>query len=366
MTDEREGLPSASNKWLMQCLGSGELIRNLPPIEEEVGDDAKIGTKRHDLIENRATEFDDQGDEYTVTKALELRGEAIDIIYGGSEDSFTEMELKSEKEQRLWLIDDSFQKVLSGKFDEVIIGFDKAIMIDYKTMFANYGHAKDNWQLRIYAIMIHEKYGVDEVYTALIQPNLDPADRLTMCKYTKRDIEKAKDKLLSWISKFNMDKQPLETGPHCLYCPAKLQCPKHTQESLEVSEMVFDLEAPTTVEILSKIDLAEKYLGDLKKSERAKALAQLSKDPEALPGYRINKGKKSVNIDTKNAWAKLIQKIGGAPFAEACKLSIPQLVKPYKEATGSKESLANVRKELDEMLADCITTKVGKPFVEKS
>ena len=80
--DEREGLPSASNAWIPHCLGSGEAIRSLPPLPDDTSEAANLGTKRHDLAENEASEFDTQADEYSVTRALELKQEAIEAVFG--------------------------------------------------------------------------------------------------------------------------------------------------------------------------------------------------------------------------------------------------------------------------------------------
>jgi len=358
MTDEREGKPSASNKWLLRCLGAGELIRQFPSFEEDNSGDANTGSHRHKLIEDEATVFKTTEEEYVVTRALQLRDEARAIVFDEGH------RYKITKERRYWLTHD-FEKMMSGKYDEMCHDDKTALIIDYKTLNGDHGHAKANGQLLRNAVIVDEVFDFEEVYVALIQPNLEGENQLTMCKYDKPKLIKARKTILDWLLIYNTDGNGRSTGEHCKFCPVRLRCPDNLGTRFELINETTDLAETITPEYMEKVDLAFKLIDDLKKNVRAKALEQLRKDPESLKGYKINKGKTTTEVDTIRAWAKLVQIMGGATFARACKVSMPELTKAYQEATCSDKSLAALRKELEEFLGDCVTKKEGKETIGK-
>jgi len=369
MTDERKGKPSASNKWL-ECPGSGEAIRKLPIVEKKQGADAATGTKRHDLIEKEADEFDSQGDEYAVTRALEKRQEAIEAVFKQKD---IDAGLESIKEQRLWLYNDGFDPIFSGQFDELLIGGKTALIIDYKTLFADHGEANKNPQLRDYVVLVHEKHEIAPLHVALIQPNLPKDKQLTIAKFEKKLIDSSKTLLLKKLERHNADAQPRIPGDYCEFCPARVECPERMGDTFSMVQQTHDIARPVTSEELYKIDLAEKMIKDLKAARRAIAMQQLKADPHCLPGYRINPGKITNKTAAGIAWPLMVQKVPGLVFAEACTLSIPKLVKPYHGALAEEskregfkpKTQKEVRDILDELLEPASTTTIGEPFVEK-
>jgi len=357
MEDEREGLPSGSNQWLFNCLGAGELIRQFPKLGNDKTKDSTTGDRRHWLIETRSTDFNDTEEEYVVTRALQLRDEAIAVVWD------SEKGLKYRKEFREWLLDNNFKKAISCKYDELVIGDCVGLIIDYKTLNNSHGSANENTQLLTNSIIVEANYDFEEIWVALIQPNLGSDMQLTMCKYTRAQLVKAKARLLKWLEKYSQDGHDRTPGNHCKWCPVRTRCAENLGDRFDIISQSTELVEVVTDDYMEKVDLAYKMIKDLKDNARAKALEQLQKDPESLKGYKINKGKTTTTVDTISA--KLVQILGGATFARACKLSLPKLAKAYKDATCSDKPLSEVRKELEELLSDCITKTEGEETIGK-
>jgi len=356
--DERKGLPSASAMpRYFECAGAFEAEKDLPSPDTK---DSIKGTDRHKMMEDDVDEFDSEGDEFSVTRARWLEFDAI------SAAGLEGCEYEDVREERLWMSDDSFNLIFSGMPDRVLIfrAEKRILAYDYKMLHGIHTDASKNWQVISLSVLLFLKYGYP-VDFALIQPNLSGDKALTMCRFTVDALQKARVMIEDRL------KQSGErtVNPHCNFCNARMtdRCP----ESMEFTESIVDtettLDTPTTVEMLDKIKLATKLLKDFGDAEKAKALNQLQADPDSLPGYRLNT-KTKTTVDTQAAWSKLCQNMNANMIISAMKLSIPQLVKPYKdyvESEGDTITLKESRKTLNSLLEDCIETTEGDPFVEK-
>ena len=364
---ERKNLPSASSMpRYMACEGAWMAEKDIPAQDTK---DSIAGTERHELMETDATEFDSQSDEFAVTRARDLLDTAI-LESMLRDNNLTVDDLADERETRIFMSDDNFTDIFSGMPDRVFVSqtISKALVADYKMLFGNHTEAKKNWQLISLAVLVHIKFRVDEVDVALIQPNLPNPSALTMCHFDKKALTKAKKLITERLELITLDgyAAPRTVNPHCNFCKARMTsaCPQSSEFALKATRITEQLGTTTTVELLDKISLAKKLITDFEKAEKVKAVAQLTADPESLPGYKLAT-KNTTTLDTKEAWGKLLQVMDANDVVPAMKLSVPQLVKPYQASKTDKTSLGDCRKELNELLESCTTTEEGEPFIKK-
>lgn len=365
MEDIRKGLPSASamNRYF-KCVGSYMLEKGMP---DNAGEDAKLGTKRHEMIEHNVDSFDNEEDEYMVTRAKQLGAEAIAECGIGLED-----EVEKLVEERIWLYDEKLNQIFSGQIDEGVICQAKSVgvVLDWKLVGAGHAEATQNEQSISNSVLLASKYKLDTVYTAIIQPASE-AHPVTICKLDKDALAMAEDRLRLQLRRIMHEDalSHLDAGSHCKWCKYGTRCQTAAQHNALTVITPMDPDRPASVELLDKIALAKKMLSDLESAEKAKAIAQLENDPDSLPGYKIST-KKTTSTDAQKAWPKLVAHLQGIEIAGAMKLSIPQLVKPFKESMerkpeNGKVTLKKARMQLDELLADCSVTKESDPFLKK-
>lgn len=227
--DERLGLPSASSMArTRRCPGWLALSRSTPQ-RVDGSADADEGTARHSLIEIGADgdAIDDSNAAYTVEQAKRNEAEAVRRIGMEGEDPVTTI-----REQRLWVHDENLQRATSAKLDLAITWQAVALIVDHKTLFSDYGHAKDSEQLLTQVVALCENYGVAKVYVALSQPNLEADKRLTMAEYGWHEIQAARQQLLGWCAEAAKPDAPRNPGEWCLHCPGRHACPEGREMAL--------------------------------------------------------------------------------------------------------------------------------------
>lgn len=363
--DVRKGLPSASamNRYF-PCVGSFQLEKGMP---DNAGADAQLGTKRHKKMEDGNTDFEDEEEEFMLTRAKALGEEAIAQCGITIED-----DVQRIVEERIWLYDEKLNQIFSGQIDEGVICKEKSfgVVLDWKLVGAGHTEATMNEQSICNAVLLAYKYKLDTVYTAIIQPASE-AHAKTICRLDKDALRMAENRLRLQLKRIMHEEavSHLDAGSHCKYCRYGTRCETAAKHNALTVVTPLDPARPTTPEMLDKIALAKKMLTDLEAHEKAKALAQLEEAPDSLPGYKAVT-KKTSKTDAQKAWTKLVSHLQGIEIAGAMTLSIPKLVKPFQESLQRKPengtvSMAKARKQLDELLADCTETKESAPFLKK-
>ena len=104
-----------------------------------------------------------------------------------------------------------------------------ALVADLKSGFAVVEKAELNLQLRGYAVLVDDVSGneLGNVYVSILQPRLwSPSERITLARYTRDDLSKAREHIYDIIEKSERKDAPLVAGEEqCRYCKAKLMCP---------------------------------------------------------------------------------------------------------------------------------------------
>jgi hypothetical protein len=221
--DPREGLPSASiNNLIMRCPGAWSLMDFAPEYEDE---EAGIrGTRIHACLEGkRAIETMPLADRITTLKIMSDEAALVESLnFEGA---------RHVREQRFWIVNDKLKKITSCRPDIVMIEADRAMVINYKTGYADQTPIDENWQVLTEVIAVYDNFeSLMEVTGVLLHPNCGfyTGEKLTMQyqTWTAAQIESAREILIKGVEMALSDNAARISGPQCGYCPCRGICPE--------------------------------------------------------------------------------------------------------------------------------------------
>lgn len=348
--DERMGLPSASSmKRTRRCPGWMNLARTLVAVKGGV--DADAGTARHSLIELDVDpeSLSDSNEAYTVAQSARLREDAVNAM------GWAAGEVVEVKEQRLWVFDGEMKRLCSAKMDHILINGETALVLDYKTLFGNHGHARNNEQLMTGVVAIADHYGVTRVRVALIQPNLPKEQQLTQAEYNEDDINYARKEVIAWCAASTDPDAPRIPGAiQCDFCPARAHCPEAIAAGSFLAK--FDIKTGITPAIMPL--LLEKCIeaDGLTKAIRAHAKVMLEAG-EVINGWMLKPGNETRKVTDPAKLAGLLSNVGATSdeISAIATIALGAAENLYKEKTGL--TAARAKKRLDEELASCDAVK---------
>lgn len=297
MSDGRKNLPSASGiERIKLCRGSFLMEQQYVPLE--VSEVAETGTLIHNCLAGITDpKVLDESERWTYEQCKDYEGDTVRQYFNFQPERINAAVRYSE--QRLYLYDEEKNLVSSGQVDVMYIDKEKnaCLVIDYKTGWKAVTDPVSNMQLRAYAVLAWQNYGVKSVRVAVVQPNTRPV--MTNCDYTEEDLIRSYKQILRILAEAKVEGAPLTPGPkQCEYCKAKSLCPA----------------------------LAEYALTNTDQFKRAKEIilmsdAQLDAREKALPGEELAKLLDSIGMLTK--WAEALK-------AEAkTRLKVGRSVKGY-------------------------------------
>jgi hypothetical protein len=374
-SNRRGRFPSASGapRWY-SCPGSHLAEMEVTSRENYVevsGDDANEGTLLHEKMAVLGAygapkdAFQDLTEEQNATlmQAVLLRDEALGLLppleEGQKEENLVE--------ERLWMHTDSLDPLLSGQTDLIVIRGKRALIIDYKFGRNEVGSAASNPQLRTYAAILADvkRNRFESIYVAIVQPWASSENRLTIADYGEKELALAHAEVMMKAGQAMTKGNPRIPGSHCRYCKFLSECPEANalcvvSNGVDGNEI---LSKPVTARELELFKIAEHIID--KRREMAKAM--LASDPNAIPGWKLGNPRITTKVtDAAEAWLKLSGKLGAHTFAQACNVSLPKLVKPWKEATNAKNQ-KEARESLESLLMDVIEQSAGSaPLVAES
>ena len=348
--DPRKGLPSASGiARRALCPGSHNAELGQP---EESSEDAQEGSELHGHMA------------YPETDRSGLKPEQIDALEWAEERTqeavkeygFEDAELLNEL--RLWFVNDDLELVYSGQADRVYLDEknSRAFAPDYKFGRIAVTSAARNLQMRALAVLIGEDYGTDEVIVQINQPRLGNAEAAL---YTKQDLAKAKEEILSYIAEAEKPDAPrIPNYDACHYCKAKSICPEYNHIAHAFVEV-----APDDLDTPEKLAMAldrGKMLKPLITAIEKKAKAMIAEDPDVLKEYGWILGKPSMmrNItDTEVAMQRLMELDGVSAdtILALIKLGIGDAETIIADAKGVKGKA--LKEEFSKILGDLISKK---------
>ena len=385
--------PSSAHRWL-KCPGSVVLESTCPDTSSEFADE---GTAAHFLAATALTEGK-QTDAYLGRSIiLHAKGECFDAVPEDTTDvrgSFTvdaEMADQVQKyvdliraidgqllvEQRLPICQITDEDDAHGTSDSVIFAGHELVIADLKYGRGVKVDAKDNDQLKIYALAALDEYEFLGDFTQcrliIIQPRLDhvsewviSVEELQAFRRVVRDAVEAAQK----CKPTSLYLQPGEK--QCRFCKAKASCPGLTQQLLntiaddfvdlekplapqleKAEERISNCDTPHLSECMSVVDMVESWC----KAVRARVESELL-GGNAVPGYKLVEGRRG-----PRQWVNPTE---AEEMLKTMKLKIEQMydMKLISPTTAEKLAKAgDIGPRQWPKLQQCITQAEGKPSV---
>lgn len=320
MNDERLGLPSASSlDGDMRCLGRQNLItKHRGEIEEEENDDAKKGTKIHQVLEGELDiELLTDSEKWTVAILMNQEAEMV--------DKFNMEGATILKEKRMWFVNDKLNPVFSGKVDKVHLAGKKAMIIDYKSGFSYTVPLDKNWQLKSQAVLVaFEHSDVEEFICSLVHPH-HPESLREEIIFTREQVEGFKYVILEGIKAGeNADADRIPNPVSCKWCPVKKFCEEYKME-MNKQKKIDDPALMNSVERGQRVNWL-KFMAKAFEEEEGLYVALLKADPMAVMGWRLGIKSTKKCLDMKEFIKRASKEYGEEKVAELLTLSPSSLV----------------------------------------
>ena len=334
MSDERKGLPSASNaKRFLNCAGSFRAESGFPDTSNPA---SEAGTRIHDVLAGEAPWTTLNDAEREMAETLNTESDLVVANWESEKPLVT-------REKRLFLVEQG-KELASGKGDLMAISASgkRGIIIDYKTGRGEVDKAGKNLQLRFLAVLMAQEHpNLEEITVGIIQIG----SPTTLCAYSKSDIRLSRENILTGLKALDQDNAPRKSGTWCKYCKAIGVCETAIGESMQIvpQESKFELGMPFE-ELLIRAEIVEQIIESIK--EKAKTL--LRANPEAIKGYKLSSPIQRRAIKSpETAFTKLSTILNGSEFASCCSVKVGDLQKllAKKQQLGvkdSKEALSNL------------------------
>lgn len=349
---------SASHRWI-HCPGSIKISEQMPP--EGASSYAEEGTLAHAIAELKLRIATDRN-----VKAAELKKLTKNPLWDGEMDEATDYyrDLVLEHlagagvsgelmiEQRV-----DFSEWVPGGFgtsDAVIVNDDVLEIIDLKYGKGVRVDAKDNSQMRLYALGAFEIFGdlydFNKVTMTIVQPRLDhvSTEELTIDEL----IKWATDVVVPAANAAQGDNPATSAGDWCRWCPARAVCRTRADHNLELAKYEFKggdlLDDDEIAEILAKADELSKWAADIEAYALQQAL-----NGKQYDGWKLVEGR---SIRKYKDELKVAETLQAAGFDEA------MLYERKLLGITAMEKLVG-KKKLTETLGDLIEKPAGKPVL---
>lgn len=360
MTDEREGLPSASGIEQMKlCPGSWDYQKLFPNTGSS---DASEGTIRHDLIE-QVIRGDVALDSITDEQQHDCVKRALFLLDKVEEEIGVSESTNQWLEKRLWL-NQNEDKVYSAKYDllrEYTGGV--YLLVDWKTLYGDHTPAPDNIQLLAQALAVYRNTeGMTKMYCSLVEPF--PTPTYSLVEYSTERLEELESLVTSIISEANKDGAEKVVGlKQCKYCNGLAHCP-------DVPEAIESVRGSTITDLgwaLEVAVLAEKWASAVK----SRAKEELGEGKE-VEGWKLRSSGRTKSIGDANKCAERItdtNQLGWKEILSASSISWSKLLKVWTESrnkSGANLSRKDAVEELEKVLDGVLLEKPKAEALVKS
>jgi hypothetical protein len=365
MSEERKFLPSASAfPRLDACPGSHLLaieLRDAGLIPEEIRTkDSDAGTMGHTMLEFWARNPQEFDQPETVWSA---EAQAVWAkLSPAMQDTFWMATAQAAKllrghgfpyraadfvEERMWLTAGYEHELGSAKLDCVWVEGEKALIIDWKTLYGDHDDADINGQLRMQVACASQRFTVPLIIVAVVQPR---AGAPTVAKYTS-ELQKMAYAYCQVLAEAAMDPEASRAaGEHCKNCDCLAYCPEaarvtdHVAQIGELPLPIEDIVAKVGPEELSALmracSIAALVQGAVKAELRRRIEAgQVIEGPEGKV-WQIGKGKTLRPVeDPQLLWQHAV--------AEVPDLSVGDMMSCVVIPKGSFEEMLRPKAGLD-------------------
>lgn len=355
MSDERQGLPSASSAHRYAVCPGSFLLEQTVTEPEQTSADANTGNRIHARLAGEQIELTDE----ELSLAIKCNNHEENL----ARDVFGQNLIRVNliRERRLWSLDANLEKSWSGKPDVVYHDKRMALVIDYKTGRGEVEQATGNRQLRTLAVLVDENFGpFEKIVVAIIQPltNLP-----SVCTYTAEDLAEARREVYLIMEGVRLPGQPREATPDgCKYCRAKSVCPEAQQVVVDVPALVprdgwqILMTADQIADFLMKAAIAEEVI----ESIRSKA-KRMIEEGHTIPGWKLKPGNVVEKITNPELAFARFRDAGGTQeqFVAAITVAKTKFKDAVRAATKAKGKDLDLR--VDIMLEGCTTQTRNAP-----
>jgi hypothetical protein len=219
-------IPSGSHfERLVNCRASYILsveARRHGQVAHEDSEAARQGTRIHEALDTGNLEFLSPEE----CELLEdLKEQEKTLLSGWKTDSIP---LDRSSEIRLYLRREGhFLPILTGQPDLVFVQGGRALIVDRKLGRWRVADPRENWQLKVYAVLLSQADPRLQEMTVTIQ---SPYFQYQPYTYTREELDHLYQSVLVVINSLGDPGEPVP-GTHCQFCPARLICPSARKEA---------------------------------------------------------------------------------------------------------------------------------------
>lgn len=337
------------------CPGSKGLEKDLPELPGN--ETQESGNNCHEAMETGDITGLSDTEVANIEKAKEVEEQRILSLC----DKFGEP-ISDNREILLTTLDKELEVLNFGTADRVIIFKDVALIIDYKFGFNKIG--SDSIQLLNYAVAVHQRYGIDNVYCCVIQPTIS---NYPIIEYNKEGLEDGLDDIQEIIINANDPYAPIVPGEaQCRYCKAKFICPKIKQNKIALNKI-------TDLSTLSDSDISDNYkqwqvLKSIGSDIEKEVKSRLKKSEKVNDLYLdIKKGNREIS-DIAGVAGRLGDLLTPQEILSKCKISMSGLEKiavPKIQASAEEKTTIKAAKiQLSEMIEEFISRGNDKQSIK--
>ncbi len=369
MSDDRQGLPSASNiHRLAACPGSHRMcagLPNTPTVESE------FGTRVHAYLAGKvyADPLGMSPEELEIAESCQ-EIEARVVAEWKARNQIPEGDgpaIQIVRDSERWWLELGGEKACSGVTDVAYLWGRHALILDYKALPGVHGEAVENLQLRCLAVLAMEKFGwLVSADVAIIQPLKTHTPMV--CHYDVDGLIHAQKELHSILEAVNAPNAPLHAGDHCKYCRAASICPEvrkevETLSALTIHENGLTVPDEDMARLLGKCGTASKMIASIK----AECFRRAEADPEGWRsmGFEIREGVGKRTVENVSTVGERLNAAGASwqDISAECSITIKFVETLARKATGLKGMA--LKKAADAILEGCCAVKKAKPSLKK-
>jgi hypothetical protein len=375
MDKERRGLPSASSMERYHACGASlpleRLLRErgeLPPDEDNEA--ASHGRLIHAIAASLL--LPDREDLAVAGAGKPAWEEAQQYVDAAKEIAVRawgdDEEAQAIVEERMFLTNESGNQIATGQADVIWLRGTEAIVIDYKTGWNPLKHARDSWQLKLYAAMTYQRFGCISIRVAYIHRGEFHSEEII----DKSDLEVMSSLVFPGMVgdiDQNPFRQQFSPGEDvCRYCACKLKCPALNAQYMIMepkAEMDSTFLPALTNYQLEKMKSAMEALKGFEKSLEAEMTSRAQDDEFAFNGYEVAPGRGRRTVEDAGAMCEALVNEGAsvADIYEAVKLGVGDAEKIHRKMTKLKGVMA--KEDFLTKFGDFITQHEGKPALRK-
>ena len=350
---ERKGWTSASNAQAdALCPGRHLAQRDIP--EPERSKDAETGTRIHAALAGDGTTELTLQEQDTYDRCKKIERDLVVQFFGGSAQLGESNEVR---ERRFWVkITNGIGRLFhhSGKPDVVYRLGDRALILEYKSLWGDVEDGPSNQQLRDQECLVRTTFLIhDEIGVAVIQPKLEGQPTITV--YDAKTSVRAFGEMCERVIASNDPTSPREPGTiQCAHCRAKAACLEYQRlAGSQVPQMVNLLDVPVAawtpdqrLAYWNQRNLAYKWLEMCDLAMKS----GFETDPNFIPGHVLAPGRERQTItDAQTVFARFAA-LGGTAEQFLAAVSVGK-----GKLKTSIAALGGLRgKALDDKLAELI------------